>query len=333
MAVFSKRIFVTDCEGPITKNDNAAEMSAAFLPSGDEFFAKVSLYDDYLAEIAHKSNYKAGDTLKLILPFFKAFGVDDRSMTKFSRKTVEVIPLAQEALNQLTSIAPCYVVSTSYTPYIKAVCDALAFPLENTFSTEINIDNFRISFEEKTIVKDLYSKILEAPGFCLKPNAESMSDLDPESQKSIMALDVIFWEELVGLEIGKLLGEVNPIGGKEKAAAIKKIIGKSDVSLEDVIYVGDSITDIEAFRLVKSGGGLAVSFNGNDWAVKEASIAITSNNALPTAFIASMFLEHGPAILDDLLVTHMRKEIIAEVTRQSVKVRKSVRSEKIGALG
>ena len=49
-----KRIFVTDCEGPITKNDNAAELAEAFIPDGGAFFRKISLYDDYLAEIARK---------------------------------------------------------------------------------------------------------------------------------------------------------------------------------------------------------------------------------------------------------------------------------------
>lgn len=333
MGKTSGRVFVTDCEGPITKNDNAAEMAEAFLPHGSEFFSKVSLYDDYLAEIAHKSDYKAGDTLRLILPFFKAFGVDDRTMVKFSRKNIEVIPHAQDALEKLTRIATCYIVSTSYTPYIKAVCDALAFPFENTFSTEINIDNFPISLTEKSIVKDLYSRILEAPDFSLVPGAQSMEDLNQSSREAIQHLDKIFWQEMPKLDINLLLSQINPVGGREKALAIKKIIDRQGCTLGDVIYVGDSITDIDAFRLVKKGGGMAVSFNGNNWAVKEASLAVTASNALPTAFIAIMFLEHGIEIFDDLLVTHLNENILEEVTRHSLKVRKSVRSEKIGSLG
>ncbi len=48
------RVFVTDCEGPITKNDNAAELAAQFIPEGHRFFSVVSLYDDYLAEVVRK---------------------------------------------------------------------------------------------------------------------------------------------------------------------------------------------------------------------------------------------------------------------------------------
>lgn len=333
MKANSRRVFVTDCEGPLTKNDNAAEMAEAFLPQGAKFFAKISLYDDYLAEVARIPDYKAGDTLRLILPFFKAYGVDDRSMVKFSRRNIEVIPQAREALSRIAAIAPCYIVSTSYTPYIKAVCDALEFPLENTFSTEIDIDSLPISSSDKTRVKDFYSMIVETADFHLPQGASSINDLDSASREVIAMLDRIFWIELPGLDINRLMLSVNPVGGREKAASVEKIVHRHGCSLGDVMYVGDSITDIEAFRLVRKGGGLAVSFNGNQWAVCEADLAVTSSNALPTMFIASMFLEHGIEIMKDLLVVHLTENNIADVTKQSVRVRKTVRSEKIGSLG
>ena len=69
------RIFVTDCEGPISKNDNAFEFASSFVPDGGIFFALVSKYDDVLADAIKKPNYKAGDTLRLILPFLKAYGL------------------------------------------------------------------------------------------------------------------------------------------------------------------------------------------------------------------------------------------------------------------
>ena len=63
------RVFVTDCEGPISKNDNAYELTNRFITDGDKFFSVLSHYDDFLAEVAKKPGYKAGDTLKLVLPF------------------------------------------------------------------------------------------------------------------------------------------------------------------------------------------------------------------------------------------------------------------------
>ena len=48
------RIYVTDCEGPLTRNDNAQEIAERFLPDGAEFFARLSKYDDFLVDVAHK---------------------------------------------------------------------------------------------------------------------------------------------------------------------------------------------------------------------------------------------------------------------------------------
>ena len=35
-----KRIFISDCEGPISKNDNAFELAANFIPNGDKLIHK-----------------------------------------------------------------------------------------------------------------------------------------------------------------------------------------------------------------------------------------------------------------------------------------------------
>ncbi len=66
------RVFVTDCEGPVSLNDNAYEAAAAFIPDGDRFFRKVSEFDDILADEIKRPGYNAGDTLKLIVPFLVA---------------------------------------------------------------------------------------------------------------------------------------------------------------------------------------------------------------------------------------------------------------------
>ena len=86
-----KRVFVSDCEGPISKNDNAFELAENFIPNGDKFFTNISLYDDVLADALKKPGYNAGSTLKLILPFFKAYGITDSQMEDFSARNIVLI--------------------------------------------------------------------------------------------------------------------------------------------------------------------------------------------------------------------------------------------------
>lgn len=328
-----RRIFVSDCEGPITKNDNAAELADAFIPKGDRFFSKISLYDDYLAEVIRKPGYKAGDTLRLILPFFKAFGLDDKSMIKFSRHNIEMIPQADCMLREILDLVPAYIVSTSYAPYIRAVCDALGFPFKNTYSTSVSLDSYNLSTDEKTQLRDIHAQILDLPDFSIPSAATSADDLTEADRKTVSVLDEIFWSTLPRLEINRIINEVNPIGGREKAMAIEKIRDAEGADLRDVFYVGDSITDVDAFRLVRSGGGMALSFNGNDWAVKEASYAITAQTALPIGWLAMLFVNQGTRSFQDLMMSEVSPDTTERISDMSCRVRKTVRTEKIGSLG
>jgi energy-converting hydrogenase A subunit R len=166
------------------------------------------------------------------------------------------------------------------------------------------------------------------------------------------------------MESERILREVNPLGGWEKAEAVKNAAERAGVDLADVMYVGDSITDVEAFRLVKENGGLTVSFNGNRYAIKNAELAVLSENGITTAVIADVFcrfgkqktvslvkswgreaLEKSPvskALLkrlfqlypDELpkvkIITKGNMEILA---KESSEFRKKVRGEAIGRLG
>jgi energy-converting hydrogenase A subunit R len=95
------------------------------------------------------------------------------------------------------------------------------------------------------------------------------------------------------MQIGEIYVEVNPVGGFEKADAIKESVNTLHATLADVMYVGDSITDEEAFKLVKEGGGLAVSFNGNQYAVSNSEIALMSADSIITAIVADTFIKFG----------------------------------------
>jgi predicted HAD superfamily phosphohydrolase len=329
----AKKVFISDCEGPITKNDNAAELSDAFIPKGERFFSKISLYDDYLAEIMRRTNYKPGDTLRLILPFFKAFGLDNRSMVKFSRRNIQMIPQADDMLREISESLPSYIISTSYSQYIVAVCEVLGFPFQNTYSTAVNLDDYSITEGEKKILKDLHARILSLPDFVIPKGAVSLADFTREGQQTIAELDEIFWSILPEMKIYRLIDEVCPIGGREKAAAVRKIVELEETELHHVFYVGDSITDIDAFRMVRDAGGFALSFNGNDWAVQEASFAVTAQTALPIGWLASAFANHGIEGLRDLTMNRITPENRESITELSCKVRKTVRTEKIGSLG
>ena len=359
-----KRVFVSDCEGPISKNDNAFELTSYFVPDGDKLFTVVSRYDDVLAEVVRKTDYEAGGTLKLVLPFLKAYGVRDEKMREFSAEHLVCIPGIKDALQHVRGLAPAFIVSASYEHYLRALCEVLEFPFENTYCTRVCLDKYGIREREKEELKQIAREIAGMPVFEFPSDAESLDDLPRDDQETVRRLDEIFWKKIAEMEIGRIYCEVNPEGGGEKAEAIKDIVDRLGVAVADVMYVGDSITDDEAFRLVERKGGLTVSFNGNQYAVRNAEIAVLSENGIVTAVIADVFLRFGKSEVLNLVKSWNRKalekssvsqalldrlfklypsrlpkvEIITErnveaLAKESSRFRNRVRGEAIGRLG
>jgi len=359
------RQFISDGEGPITKNDNAFELCSELIKNGGAFFKVISKYDDVLADILQRPNYKAGDTLRLILPFLKAYGATDSWMLEFSRKNIVTVPGARKTMRFVQEFMTPFIVATSYEHYISAVCDAIGFPLENTYSTALDLDSVKMEPWETDMLKRYAQEIAQIGEIRVPDSARSIEDLKPRDREAIKRLDEIFWEELTDLASYQLILDVNPVGGEEKASAVLDIRRRTGIGLEDTVYVGDSITDVQAFQLVREGGGLTVSFNGNEYALREAEYAVISDNTVITSVLAEAFHKAGmegiSSLVEDwsleglrssgLVNPYLMREFervfpdkpptvaritphnMKSLTRQSLAFRRSVRGETIGALG
>ncbi len=321
------RQFVTDCEGPVSLNDNAMELAAEFIPNGTEFFGKISRYDDYLVDIVRKPGYKAGDTLRLIIPFFKAYGVTKEMMEDFSRRNILFVPGAQATLHRVLEEMEAFIISTSYHPYIYALCEAADFPIENTYSTDINIDRYVLSKTDEKRIKEIKEEIDEMPEYDLPPEAKHFDDLPEDSRKTIKLLQHVFWEELPKMHAGALLTSINPIGGPEKARALDDSLLRTGNEISEVMYVGDSITDVQVFQEVKNGGGLAVSFNGNRYAIEAAEIALYGESTKIITLVADAFAAGGKSEVI-LLLKEMDAHIMEEISARGAVIIKESDKEK-----
>ncbi|MFB0522704.1 MAG: HAD hydrolase family protein [Candidatus Bathyarchaeia archaeon] len=363
-ATRSEKIFISDCEGPISKNDNAFELAGNLIPEGNHLFTLISRYDDVLADIVKREGYKAGDTLKLILPFLKAYDVKNQMMVDFSSRSILLMPGAKEMLEFVRAAMPAYIVSTSYEQYMRALCDIVGWPISNVYCTHLNLDKYTIIEEERAELKRLAEEMVELPMLEISKAARSLRDFPRRMQQTVQRLDEIFWKEISSMKIGRILREVNPVGGFEKATAIKDIVTRLKRQVETVMYVGDSITDVSAFQLVRDAGGLTIAFNSNSYAVREAEVAVLSDNAIVTAVLADLFSMLGksrlltlirkwtPCTIEKSGISEPLKSRFLRVCRkkfprvelitgrnmkklvlESTESRKSVRGEAIGKLG
>ncbi|MFH1328399.1 MAG: hypothetical protein ABIH76_06120 [Candidatus Bathyarchaeota archaeon] len=360
----NKKVFASDCEGPISKNDNAFELTERFIPNGSSLFAMISKYDDVLADIIKKPGYKPGDTLKLILPFLKAYGATDQGIKQYSLMHILLVPGARDLLQFVKGAMPSYIISTSYEQYLSSLCDQTGFPYENVYCTQLNLNQYNLSEDEIAQISAFKDEIVTMSMIEIPSSARSVNDFSSRDQANINRLDTIFWNEMPKMELGVMLKEVNPVGGFEKANAVRDIVKKLDCNLADIMYVGDSITDVAPYQLVRENEGLTVSFNGNEYAVKEAEIAVISGNTIPVSIIADCFNRFGKpytvklveewsrsALKDYCANVELRQRIFElypeelphveiikdnnreKLVKESSLFRKTVRGEAIGKLG
>ena len=268
-----EKSYITDCEGPLTLNDNAYEMADKFIENGGELFKILSLYDDYLVDIVKKENYKAGNTLKLILPFFVVENLTNQDFIDFSKDNIYAVRDSKFLLNYLKNAMNTYIVSTSYGQYIEAVSNYMQLPFENTFYTKVDMDSLKLNDEE-------IKKIIEFKDLILK---------NPDDYE---LFDDIFFNQISKMGIYEKIRDIEVVGGEGKKLAIDEIIRRDDINQDQIFYIGDSITDVEPLAFAHKNNGISVSFNGNEYPLKVAEIAIVSPSAVATAVIANVYAEN-----------------------------------------
>ncbi|UCH01807.1 MAG: HAD hydrolase family protein, partial [Candidatus Bathyarchaeota archaeon] len=254
--------------------------------------------------------------------------------------------------------------STSYEQYVYSLCRLIDFPIQNVYCTKLDLDKYIIQKTEINRLKQLEKEIISLSMIDIPKDAQSISQFSSKSQLTIKKLDNIFFEEIPKMTIGKKMDQIKPIGGEEKAESIRNITKRMDCKISSIMYVGDSITDIKALKLVKNGSGLTVSFNGNEYAVRNAEVAVLSNNSIIITVLADIFYHLGkksvlelvqewsyaalkkyctnPSIIQSVInvfpVTLPKVELVTQdnldkLVEESSSFRRTVRGKAIGLLG
>lgn len=265
-----EKSFITDCEGPLTLNDNAFELADNFIENGGKLFKILSLYDDYLVDIVKKENYKAGNTLKLILPFFVVENLKNKDLVDFSQNHIYSVEDSKFLLTYLQKAMNTYIVSTSYGQYIEAISNYMELPFENTFYTKIDVDALALTDDEINKINEFKQMILDNP-------------------EDYELFDDIFFSQIAKMSIYENIKDIEVVGGQGKKLAIDKIIERDNINKNEIFYIGDSITDVEPLDFAFKNNGISVSFNGNEYPLKVAEIAVVSPSAITTAVLANIY--------------------------------------------
>ncbi len=260
----NRSMFFTDWEGPWILTDFALELSMAIF-NNQRFFRNLSNYDDYLAYEVKRDGYEAGYTLKLLAPFLAAAGVKNKDVERIAEQTARFVPDAEKTMKSLQESFKPVVISTSYIQYLKKTAEMIGVKGE-LHGTEVDFDS--IDFKEN---------LLEM--------VDLIASLDGE--ELYRTLDELFSKK----EVAEILDSVKAVGAGEKAEIVREYCER--FGIEFPVVVGDSISDYKMFDVARELGGVAVAFNGNEYALKHADVAIVSSTAMSEAAVIELFLTEG----------------------------------------
>ncbi|MEZ8217316.1 membrane-bound hydrogenase subunit ehaS [Candidatus Fervidibacteria bacterium JGI MDM2 SSWTFF-3-K9] len=267
-----------DLEGPLSPQDNAYELMA-IIPDGRRLFERLSRYDDLLA-LSGRPNYEPGDTLKLILPFLLAHGINESHIRQVSAKAL-LVKGAAECVREIWARGwqPC-IVSTSYEPHALNIAEQVGIPPDLVAATKVDFDVLEGAMTEDTysLVLTWQQRILEIP-----------ADDDEQLQR---LLDEFFWEHLVKFPIGIAL-DLQVMGGRRKTEALKGFLGKADLNFKRCAVIGDSITDSHMLQTTRDEGGLAIVFNGNEYALPYGVVGVASLDLRAILPLLEIFASEG----------------------------------------
>ena len=253
-----------DLEGPLATQDNAYELMKLF-SEGGRIFEVISRYDDLLTLVA-RFDYEPGDTLALIAPFLVCHGIKESDISALARKAT----LTAGAVSLISRLSAqgwkTFCISTSYEQFAKRVAHRLGIFSQNVASTSFPLDRFskELSKEDFSFLETLEKDIL---------NRHPIDDNWIKKR-----LDLFYWKELPKTNLGRLVQQVQPVGGQRKVEALRHFADAQKQPSPNWVVVGDSITDFKMLQAVDQAGGLAIAFNANEYALPYATIGLASTH-------------------------------------------------------
>jgi len=249
-----------DLEGPLAPQDNAYELMRLF-PNGNRVFEVISRYDDLLT-LQGRADYEPGDTLALTAPFLACHGIKESQIANMGRKA-KLTSGALQLVARLKSRGwEVFCISTSYEQYALSITARLGIPLQNVACTSFPLERF--------------GRLLNKDDLALLQEAEdrfSSLRTDDEIQQ---ALDHFYLQVLPKTNSGDIIAKVKPVGGVRKVQALENFATRLRKPLPQWVVVGDSITDYKMLQRVNEAGGLAIAFNGNEYALPHATMSLAS---------------------------------------------------------
>ncbi len=306
LGLFPDRIFVTNLNGFIVRNNPLRDLCAKFIRNGAHFYDVLRRYDDLTAYVLGREEATAGNVVKWAIPFLKANGATDHLIHSAYAETLQLMPGSEDALRFISRLLPTFVSTSIYEHGWMEVSDRIDAPLCDVFCSKMDLDHVQFGRIDARKIRDLGQTIsmLRVPKTVYELNVPM--EVDPLDVKIIQVMDDILQNRIPELPAMALMESSNPVTSHKKAYQLLDIRKQMGIDLDSTMYIGGEDTDFQCLDLVKDAGGVAIAFNGSDFAVRGSNVAILSKDATVGAVFASLFYDRGIEAILDLIANWER---------------------------
>lgn len=306
------KLFILCGDGTIFPNDTVKSVCTNYLQNGSNLYDVLYSYTSLPIVSLERPAYRREDAYRLILPFLRAADLSNTALKNYFKNTLNIASGASRTLRFVQEFSIPFLVSSSYEHYICEVCEALDFPLENTYSMSLDLDYWDVSATEKKRLQELAAEISSMTPITAPTGDDvNLDDLTEQDCKNVLRLDDIFENELVGFQTFRMLSSSTPMGREEKAASLLDIRRKTGFDLEDMMVICSSASDTLIAHMVREGGGLVVAFNATPSAICTSNLAVVSEDTTILSFLADVFQNAGKEHVEELAANWTEEAILA----------------------
>ncbi len=285
--------FVCSCWGYLTRNNGTKDICERFIRDGSHFFDIISRYDSLCAYVLDREDGRTGNTMKMIAPFLKAYGATDLQVHSTSANALELMPKAGHAMRYALNVMPTFITTSLYEHDVMNICDALEIPMGNLTCTDLSLDSHDMTRQDSKILREKMSEISSLKLSKVEYPLNIAMELDEADIKMLSVMDDVT-ETIESVDSASaIMRSMSSIGSNEKAYTLLEIRRRTSIELDGTAYIGSDTSDYQAMELVNESGGLALSFNGEDFAVRGSNIAVLSNDCTVAAVILQEFYNSG----------------------------------------
>lgn len=295
--------------GFLHTNDSTENICSKYIRDGDRFFDLMTIYTHLVNYYLDRDKPRTGTIMKNLIPFLKAFGATDYGMYQTCRESLRLMPHADTVMNYFMKTLPVSILSSSYEHNSMILSEVLNLPVTMFSSTDIEMDSLDMSRNESRLLRDGASKITSLK---IPKNAFSLGDaitVGPTESKLIDTLDDAVEKALDSFELFPESKAFSALEAGNKVYTMLNIRSASMIDLEGTAYIGGDSFDYQAMDIVKDGGGLSISFNGDVYATYGCNVAVMSRDCTVAAVLVQEFYNRGTEAVFDMISNWDRKHL------------------------